>query len=127
MIWRPAPAPACRIGICLVRRCAAARTERLRHEAESRKVEPSPNAAIDRHIAAHQAGELARDRKAKPCAAEAARDRGVGLREGAEQALDFVSSSMPMPVSGDSDMRTLVAAVRQRLGADAGSRRRHAR
>src|SRR5262249_51700829 len=73
--------------------------------------------AFNRDIAAHETRELAGDRKAKTCAAEPARDRGIRLGEGAEQPRQRLLVHANAGV-GHRDAHAPVAAAR-RFGADA--------
>ena len=71
--------------------------------------------ALDRDVASHQLREAAHDREAEARAAEAARGRGIGLRERLEQARALLFGEPDAGV-GDRD-RDLRSAVAERLGA----------
>ena len=81
--------------------------------------------AVDRELAAHQLHQVLADRQPEAGAAVAPAGRGVGLREGLEQAL-LLLGVMPMPVSRTSkrSCTDAVVALEHLDGHDAPRRAR---
>ena len=73
--------------------------------------------ALGRDVAAHQLGEPAHDREAEPGAAEAARGRGIRLRERLEQALAALLVDADAGIGDREAHRGAAAADRRRRGA----------